>query len=331
MELSWLAQTWRQQDVGGDLRCQSRRGFLLRRISALVCRRGNLHADELVFSMSQIAQGRRNTMRDFNFDNDGLNADTGAANTVGVRPIENPPLMETPPEILKIEEPMKSDELPFEDSSSLRPFHAEAANEESGNLPKVVGAVVVGLLIVGGGIYAYERSAGTPVKTAAVMKTPAAPANMAASAPSQPSDITPPSATPQPAPPVKSASEAPLPAPIATPAAPQQTAKAVTPGVGIGPSNDPAIDAPMTFTADNAPAPQQPGSSVQTATAKPSSGQTMALQQPITPPNVGNTQQPTASVANNQPSGVTLPSQTPSTTQMAPRQIQPTIQPPPAQ
>ena len=171
---------------------------------------------------------------------------------------------------------------------------------------------MVGLLIVGGGIYAYESTMATrtPAKTVA-MKTPVAPTSMAASTPSQPvapdSNLAPPTATPEPpaksAPvksaPVKSASE--MPAPKTEPL--QQSASSA-PGVGIGPTNDPAINAPMTFTADNAPPAQQPGSQ----TAQASQSAQTAMQQPITAPIVGNTSQPTAAVANNQTSGVSLPS-----------------------
>ncbi len=239
-------------------------------------------------------------MRDFNFNQD---ENTSAANIAGVRP------QEAPPETLILEETPRDENPP----SSLSSFHVEQ-DEEAGNLPRIAGAVMVGLLIVGAGIYAYEsHMIAKPAVKMAALTTTAAPAGMAASTPSQPApEITPPAATP----PVKSASQTSAPqapeqtAPEQT--APEQTAaKTPTPGVGIGPTNDPAIDAPMSFTADNAPPPQQPGSSVQTATANQPA--TLALQQPITAPDVGSASQPTASVANNQ---------------TAPRQVQPAIQPP---
>jgi hypothetical protein len=233
-------------------------------------------------------------MRDFNFKDD---ANTGAADIAGIRP------QVTPPEILKL------DETPREDS--LRPFHVEQENEESSNLPKIVGAVVVGLLIVGGGLYAYETTFANhaPVKTVA-MNTTAAPTNMAATTPS-PSPTPDTSSAPSraapvatPAPSVKSATATPAPKTelSKTESAkiePAQQSASNAPGVGIGPTNDPTINAPMTLTPENAPAPQS-GASSQTAET--------AMQQPITAPNVGNTSQPTASVAANQASGVTVPS-----------------------
>ena len=243
-------------------------------------------------------------MRDFNFKDD---ANTGATNIDGANVDLRP--LETPPEILTL------DEMPQEDS--LRPFHVEQDEEESNNLPKIVGAAVIGLLIVGGGLYAYETTFAHPatVKTVA-MNTAAAPTSMAATTPppsaAPDTSSAPSSAAPMPAPSVKSASQTPaaktkLSRSEPVQSEPAQQSASNVPGVGIGPTNDAAINAPMTLTPDTAPAPEA-GSSSQTAdNSQP--GQT-ALQQPITTPNVGNNLQPTASVAANQ----TPSNQTPSVT-----------------
>jgi hypothetical protein len=94
-------------------------------------------------------------------------------------------------------------------------------------------------------------------------------------------------ATPEPesapAPTVNSASETPA---APEPQAPVQAARAVTPGVGIGPSDDPNIDAPMTYTADNVPPPQKEGAPAQVAGAQPDAATPVpspALR-PATPP-----------------------------------------------
>jgi hypothetical protein len=147
------------------------------------------------------------------------------------------------------------------------------------------------------------------------MKTTAAPTNVASNqavAPTPPAALQENNAPVTPAPaPVKNTNATSAPAP----AAPEQqaSAKPITPGVGIGPSDDPAIDAPMTFTADNAPPPQQSGSSdvAQAAPATPAN-QTTAMQQPVTAPDIGINTQPTASVA-----------------QLPQRTLQPSIQPAP--
>jgi hypothetical protein len=251
-------------------------------------------------------------MRDFNFKDE---SNTSAAD---IRPLE------TPPEAVILDETPIPDQTPHEDT--LRPFHVEE-EEEASNLPKIAGAVVVGLLIVGGGLYAYETSFANraPVKTVAMNTT--APVKTAATAPLPAAnpDVTPPTATPALAAPVKSAATAPVTEPV------QKTA-AMTPGVGIGPSNDPAIDAPMSFTADNAPPAELAGPSVQTAAIPSTPNQVTAMQQPISPPDVGNTSQPTAAIAANQASGVSLPVAPLAPAQSQPAQIQPApIQPSPVQ
>jgi len=271
-------------------------------------------------------------MRDFNFKDE---PSTSAADIAAIRPLE------TPPEAVILDETAILDETPHEDTASLRPFHVETDEEESNNLPKIVGAAVIGLLIVGGGLYAYETTFAhqAPVKTVA-MNTTAAPSNLAATTP-QPSSTPdtsapPPAATSAPAAPVKSATATPAPKSEPVKSEPVErsasNAPSNAPGVGIGPTSDPAINAPMTLTPDTAPPPQ--GS--QTAAASPPA-QT-AMQQPITAPDVGNSSQPTASVAANQASGVTAPSDTAPASQPAPAvtpqpaQIQPAqIQPAPIQ
>src|ERR1700722_12645417 len=115
-------------------------------------------------------------MRDFNFkDEANTNVDIAsadiAANSVDLRPLE------TPTETLLL------DETPHEES--LRPFHIEQDEDESNNHPKSAGAVLVGLLIVGGGLYAYETSFAHPasVKTVAMNTTATPTNNMAAATP----------------------------------------------------------------------------------------------------------------------------------------------------
>jgi hypothetical protein len=239
---------------------------------------------------TQLQKAGGNKMRDFNFNGD---ANTSTADFAGIRPLE------TQPEVVILPEAVILDETPQDDTSSLRSFQVEQDEEEASNLPKVVGAVIVGLLIVGGGLYAYETSFANraPVKTVA-MSTTAAPTNMAAIAPPSTPD-----ATPEPVAPVKSAAITPVPKTETV----EQSASNVPPnpsGLGVGPTSDPAISAPMTLTPDTAPAPQ--GSPSQTGeTNLPAQS---AMQQPITTPDVGNTSQPTASIAANQAFDATTPS-----------------------
>ena len=244
-------------------------------------------------------------MRDFNF-NDGVN--TNSADVSGIRPLE------TPPEILTL------DETPREDS--LRPFHVEQSEEESNSLPKIVGAAVIGLLIVGGGLYAYESSFAHPasVKTVA-MATTAGPTNMAATAPQPVPDASTAQPAATPAAPVKSATA--TPAPRTDKTEPVERSASNVSGAGIAPTNDAAINAPMTLTPDTAPPAEQSGSSGQTAEA--SQPAQTGLQQPITTPSVGNTSQPTASVAANE-----TPSMTPDETSSAPASAE-QVKPQPAQ
>ncbi len=121
------------------------------------------------------------------------------------------------------------------------------------------------------------------------MKTAPAP-KLAASEPAPA-----PEALPAPEPVQSAAVEAPA-------AAPVQTAKAVTPGIGIGPTDNVAIDAPMTFTMDNVSPAQKEGSSVQLAEAPAvTAGPTVALKQPVTAPAITAPSEPTASVAQMPP------------------------------
>jgi hypothetical protein len=243
---------------------------------------------------TQLQNAGGNKMRDFNFNGDATasngDATTSTANFAGNRPLE------TQPEVVILPEAVILDVSSQDDTSSLRSFQVEQDNEESSNIPKIVGAVMVGLLIVGGGLYAYETSFSdrAPVKTVA-MRTTAAPTNMAALAPPSTPVATPESVTP-----VKSAAITPIPE---TETVKQSAANVPSnpSGAGVGPTSDPAISAPMTLTPDTAPAPQgSPGQTGETNLP----GQS-AMQQPITTPDVGNTSQPTASIAANQPSGAT--------------------------
>ena len=260
-------------------------------------------------------------MRDFSFDNQ---ENTGAPDIVDPDLVVKEDMVQSP----VLDEPVIHDRLNLQermdqearsqDGSSLSRIHVVEDDDESNNWPKLVGAAVIAVLVVGGGIYAYESSTTKPAPAKQVaVKTPAPVNNMAASQP-----VTPPENSAMPAPaPIKSASKAPTPEPVA----PVQTvAKLVKPGTGIGPSDDPNIDAPMTFTLDNVPPPQKEVSQI---AAAPAPSQTLAAQQPVTAPNMGNSSQPTASVAANPSAGATASTDV-SSPAPALRQTQPAVQPP---
>jgi hypothetical protein len=189
----------------------------------------------------------------------------------------------------------------------MRPFHVEVETDGSNNTAKIIGGVVVGLLIIGGGIYAYESSRSVPVQQQVALKTPAqnqaapdqaaaAPENSAPDANAAPTPAAAPASPPPSRRMIKSAADNSAPAPMAAPA--QQSAAA-----------DPAINAPMTLTPQTAPPPEQAAPAGQTA-----------MQQPVTAPDVsGQTNQPTPSVADNGPASA------------APRTLTPQLQAPDSQ
>ncbi|HEX2761025.1 MAG TPA: hypothetical protein VHM27_10950 [Rhizomicrobium sp.] len=256
-------------------------------------------------------------MRDFSFDPARPSTETITGPEVVREEIVPDPVTE---EIIQPEEPPVGDRLNLQErldrdggDGAMQTIRVED-DEETNNWPKLIGAAVVAVLVVGGGIYAYESSM-TKQPAQAAMKTPAPASNMAASQPVAPPPESNPMPAPMPAPaPMKSAAQAPAPTPPV-----QTAAKVSTPGVGIGPTDDPNIDAPMTYTMDNVPPPQKEGSpSRVAATPSATANQTMAVQQPT--PNVGNSSPPTGSVAANPSPGTAAP---------ALRQVQPAV--PPAQ
>jgi hypothetical protein len=184
------------------------------------------------------------------------------------------------------EEIMRSDKnAPTE---GLRPFHVEMDNQEGYNNAKIIGGVVVvGLLIIGGGIYAYE-SMHAPAPQQVALKTPAVnhPAlDQTAAAPPPPAtalEATTPgnNAAPQPA----LAPKASRAAKAANNPDDNSMASAAT-----APAADPAINAPMTLAPETASAPEQSAPTGQTA-----------MQQPVTAPDVSSpATQPTPEIANN--------------------------------
>jgi hypothetical protein len=119
-------------------------------------------------------------MRDFNF----TDANTNAADVAGARTI--PDL----PEDIRREE-IRDEMIARNEEPSLSSFHHVIEEDESNNTAKIAGAVLVGLLVVGGGIFAYEST----------LKSTTAPQAVAASgAPKQVAAATPaPMPTPAPA------------------------------------------------------------------------------------------------------------------------------------
>ena len=166
-------------------------------------------------------------------------------------------------------------------AEGLRPFHAEMENEEGNNIAMIAGGVIVGLLIIGGGIYAYESSR-MPAPQQVALKTPAvnqpAPNQTAAAPPAPataPETTTPDTNAKPPAPKARRAVKA------ASNPDDNSTASAGAP--------DAALNAPMTLTPDTAPLPEQSAPTGQTA-----------MQQPVTAPDVSSTAvQPAPEIANN--------------------------------
>jgi hypothetical protein len=223
-------------------------------------------------------------MRNFDFDNNDANI--SAANIAGIRSDLDQPI-----ETLRLDEPI------YQDQASLSSFHKSTDNDDndtSNNAAKIAGAVMVGLLLVGGSIYAYESMTGKP-QTVAML--PAAPQRNAK---------------------VEQPVTAPVTSPDANSAPSVSTARVMStsrPGrvravlAGTTPSPDSAsqiaatssthdssVNQPMTLTPENAPPPQQ-----------------SAMQQPITAPTVtSSSADPTPEVANNFSGTPVQPDPTPS-------------------
>jgi hypothetical protein len=162
------------------------------------------------------------------------------------------PLEETPRNIRLEEGPQ---------TEGLRPFRIEE-DETSGNTLKIVGGVIVGLLLIGGGFYAYKVSTATTPQQQVALKTPAI--NHAAN------DQYPVSAPPPPA------SAMPAATPAATPPAPPtpvqhpiRAARNEHQNDRLSDGSDNAINAPMTLTPETAPPPQQSSEQSETAMQQP--------------------------------------------------------------
>jgi hypothetical protein len=168
-------------------------------------------------------------------------------------------------------------------------FHTakDQDDEDGDNTLTIASGILAGLLIIGGGIYAYESMHRATAPQQVALKTPAANPMAADQA------ATPPAATPDSAAPAMTAP--PQPAPAAP--APRRS-RAVKAGDDSAASSATAsagraINAPMTLTPDTALAPQQsvPGSVP--------AGQT-AMQPPLSAPDVsGQNAQPMPAIANN--------------------------------
>jgi hypothetical protein len=233
-------------------------------------------------------------MRNFDFNNDDAN--TSAANIAGIRPdVSVGPDLDSPIETLRLEEPV------YEEQASLSAFHKSSDNddgESSNSTAKIAGAVIVGLLLVGGSLYAYEAMTGKP-QTVAML--PAAPQHNATAE----QTVTPPiassdaSTAPSNSAPSVSAAPAmstPKPARVHAGLADATPGSASTQTAAAAPAQDSVVNQPMTLTPENAPAPQQ-----------------SAMQQPITAPNVtGAPAEPTPEVANNMAGATVQPDLTPS-------------------
>lgn len=216
-------------------------------------------------------------MRDFNFNDTPR---TIEANNVGLTPsAQDVPLN------------VRSDES-LREETSLRPFHVEVEKDPANNTAKIVGGIVVGLLILGGGIYAY-KSSSAPVQgqQQLALKTPTsnhAATNQAATAsPVAPTPDT--SATPAPAETITPSPNRSSRTLKAADNADSSTATAANTATPPAATTDEAVNAPMTLTPQTAPPAEQPAPAGQTA-----------MQQPVTAPDVsGQTVQPAPEVANN--------------------------------
>lgn len=231
-------------------------------------------------------------MRNFEFDKDRV--DISAANIAGVRPNQKPLT-----EIQGLDEPAR-ETLREDARSAFLPSDIED-EDPSKNSVMIAGAVLVGLLLIGGSIYAYRSTtANDAPKTVAMLPpTPQRTADQAVTPPAQTpetnnaSSNAPESGTVPTTPPVRAPRPAHLRSGLAS-SAPAPAADSVTSATApiTSAAADPAINQPMTLTPETAPPPQQ-----------------SAMQQPITAPNVtGAPAQPMPEVANNasgtmQPSG----------------------------
>jgi hypothetical protein len=222
-------------------------------------------------------------MRDFTFNDTSR---TATADIAGVRPQPD-----------TVPENGRRDEA----ETAFQPFRPITDEDVSGNnTAKIAGGIVVGLLLIGGGIYAYESSSATRPQTVA-MQTPT-PGNMATAQPANPPAVAPPeTATDTTAAPSQTSPDGISPTPSRS-ARPNRLEKADNSdgrtGRASAPARDATINAPMTPTPENAPPAEQSAPAGQTA-----------MQQPLTAPAVsGQTIQPTPEVANNSASDENPPS-----------------------
>jgi hypothetical protein len=261
------------------------------------------HAACCSFSLHNYPTEAGDNMRNFEFDKSD-SADIGTADIVDVR--QN----ELPAESLRLDEANR--EAVREDALSTFRSSNDDDGASDNTTAKIAGAVLVGLLLVGGSIYAYESTTANRAPQTVAMLKPAQHQNVAAAQPvappvttpdvSAPSATTMPSAvsTPKRAHSARAALATATPAPAASVAPESNSAPATSTA-----SADSAINQPMTLTPETAPPPQQ-----------------SAMEQPIMAPNVsGQTGGPTPEVANNNASSsVTLPSATVQPTLTAPAQ-----------
>jgi hypothetical protein len=106
-------------------------------------------------------------MRNFEFDND--RADVNATKIAGVRQDLEPPV-----ESLRLDEPLDEAAREALRDDALSAFHKSSDDEDSdNNTAKIAGAVLVGLLLVGGSIYAYESTVANHTPQTVAMLPPA--------------------------------------------------------------------------------------------------------------------------------------------------------------
>jgi hypothetical protein len=231
--------------------------------------RGQPSTRETRFIPAQIWQEEMLMMREFG------KPSTSTANIAGVRPVQAP-------QSLGLEERTAQD-MTDQDTTGLRPFQVgKEENDESSNTAKIAGGIVMGLLLLGGGLYAYESSSRSTAPQQLALKTPAsnhiAADQYPTAAPPKQDNTATPAATPpvNPTRPVRHR---------IIRAAENTDRNAARPAPAV---RDAAINAPMTLTPESAPPPQKPQT---------------AMQQPLTAPDVsapsGRGAQPAPAVANN--------------------------------
>ena len=179
-------------------------------------------------------------------------------------------------------------------------FHTakDQDDKDGDNTLTIASGILAAVLIIGGGIYAYESMHHATAAQQVALKTPATNPMAADQA------ATPPAATPDNAAPAMTAPPQPAPAAPAPRRSPAVKAAddSAAPPPSTTASAEPAINVPMTLTPDTAPAPQQSAPAGQTA------------MQPLTAPDVSDQSGPsTPSMANNAAPGVNLPSSEPQT------------------